>query len=103
MRTIFCGLLALTTFGGLAVPALADEVNMQTIQQVNTQDGDLNRSYQGSSQTIRSNRTRVPEQVDSPSYGNVQDTIQDSYQRGTRNTGRQTTIQEIEMRNRTDR
>lgn len=99
MKKTILGLLTLTSLSMLIVPAKADEVNMQNVQQMSTQEGDYNRTYQESNQTVRSSRNRERGN-DSPSYGNVQDIYQDSYQRGTRNSARQSNIQEIEMRTR---
>lgn len=100
MKKVIFGLLTLTTLTSLAIPVKADEVNMQNTQQMNTQIGDNNRSYQRSEQTIRSsNRNKYGyNRVDST--GNVQDLYQDSYQEGSRNVGRQVNKQEIEMRTR---
>ncbi len=100
MRKVALGLFALTMIGTSAVPALADEVNLQNVQQISTQEGDYNQTFQRSSQTIRSNRSSNQRQVTPSSSGNVQDLLQDAYQSGSRNSGRQTNVQEIEMRSR---
>ena len=54
MKKIIFALLTLTTVSTLAIPVKADEVNMQNTQQLSTQIGDNNRSYQRSEQNIRS-------------------------------------------------
>ncbi len=100
IKKVVLGLLALTTLGTLAVPAMGDEVNVQNVQQINTQEGDLNRAFQESSQTIRSSRGREASDDVPSSYGNVQDIYQDVYQSGSQNSVRQTNVQKIEMRSR---
>lgn len=104
MKKVIFGLLTLTTLTSLAIPVKADEVNMQNTQQMNTQIGDNNRSYQRSEQTIRSSSNKSwyrPNDVNST--GTVQDLYQDSYQEGSRNVGRQVNRQEIETRTRSRR
>lgn len=100
LKQVIFGLLTLTTISTLAIPAKADEVNMQNTQQMSTQVGDNNRSYQRSEQTIRSSRRDGYRNNDTNNTGNVQDLYQDSYQEGTRNVGRQVNRQEVEMRTR---
>jgi hypothetical protein len=98
MKNLILGFLTLTTLSSFAVPAFSDEVNLQNVQQVSTQEGDMNRAYQNSSQTIRSSQNSRRGGTIDASSGNVQDLYQDTYQLGEGNMTRQTNIQEIRTR-----
>ncbi|WP_036478396.1 hypothetical protein [Myxosarcina sp. GI1] len=88
MKNSVIGLLALSTIGLMSVPALADEANVQTSEQVTTQIGDRNSSTQRTSQSNYSNRRGRSENV-----GNAQDSFQDSLQEGNDNRSEQTVNQ----------
>ncbi|PSF37234.1 hypothetical protein C7H19_10965 [Aphanothece hegewaldii CCALA 016] len=100
MKKIIFALLTLTTVSTFAIPVKADEVNMQNTQQLSTQIGNNNRSYQRSEQNIRSSAQKRYHHNNINSTGSVQDLYQDSYQEGSRNIGSQVNRQEIEMRTR---
>jgi hypothetical protein len=95
MKNILFGLLTVTAIGAFIAPAIADEVMMQNSQQITTQEGNSNRSSQHNSQTIRSSTRNHRTQEIPPSYGGVQDAVQDSYQLGEKNTIQQYNRQEI--------
>lgn len=99
MKTLILGLLAVTSVGSFAFPAFSDEVNLQSVQQITTQDGEMNRSYQSSDQSIRSSQNVRRYNTPTNSQGNVQDLYQDSYQMGQDNMTRQTNVQKINTRN----
>ena len=88
MKSSVIGLLALSTIGLMSLPALADEANVQTSEQVTTQIGDRNSSTQRTNQSNYSNRRDRNENV-----GNAQDSIQDSLQEGHDNQSEQTVNQ----------
>ena len=96
MKTLILSLLAVTAVGNLALPAFSDEVNLQSVQQVTTQEGNMNTSYQKNQQKIQSSRGshQVPSDL-----GNVQDAYQDTLQEGEGNLTRQTNVQKIKVRN----
>jgi hypothetical protein len=96
MKTLILSLLAVTAVGNLALPAFSDEVNLQSVQQVTTQEGNMNTSYQKNQQKIQS--SRGSRQVLSD-LGNVQDAYQDTLQEGEGNLTRQTNVQKIKVRN----
>ena len=87
-----CSILALVAFstlGLITLPALADNANVQTSGQMNTQVGDQNSSSQRTSQSNLNSR-RGPS---GENTGSVQDSFQDSYQEGNRNRNAQETNQ----------
>ena len=84
MKNSVIGLLALSTIGLMSVPALADEANVQTSEQVTTQVGDRNSSTQRSNQSNYSSRRGRSENV-----GSAQDSFQDSLQEGNDNQSEQ--------------
>ena len=88
MKNSVIGLLALSTIGLMSVPALADEANVQTSEQVSTQIGDRNTSTQRTNQSNYSSRRGRSENV-----GNAQDSVQDSLQEGNDNQSEQTVNQ----------
>ena len=88
MKNSVIGLLALSTIGLMSAPALADEANVQTSEQVTTQVGDRNTSTQRTSQSNYSSRRGPSENV-----GNAQDSFQDSLQEGNNNQSEQTVNQ----------
>ena len=96
MKTLILILLAVTAVGNLALPAFSDEVNLQSVQQVTTQEGNMNTSYQKNQQKIQSSRGS---RQDSSDLGNVQDAYQDTLQEGEGNLTRQTNVQKIKVRN----
>lgn len=96
MKKVIFGLITLTTISAFAVPVKADEVNMQNTQQISTQEGNRNLSYQRSDQSIRSSQNQYRRNPIS-NTGSVQDLYQDSYQEGSRNSARQINRQEIQM------
>jgi hypothetical protein len=96
MKTLILSLLAVTAVGNLALPAFSDEVNLQSVQQVTTQEGNMNTSYQKNQQKIQSSRGS---RQDSSDLGNVQDAYQDTLQEGEGNLTRQTNVQKIKVRN----
>ena len=88
MKNSVIGLLALSTIGLMSVPALADEANVQTSEQINTQIGDRNTSTQRTNQSNYSSRRGRNESV-----GSAQDSFQDSLQEGDDNQNKQTVNQ----------
>ena len=96
MKTLILSLLAVTAVGNLALPAFSDEVNLQSVQQVTTQEGNMNTSYQKNQKKIQSSRGS---RQDSSDLGNVQDAYQDTLQEGEGNLTRQTNVQKIKVRN----
>ena len=88
MKNSVIGLLALSTIGLMSVPALADEANVQTSEQINTQIGDRNTSTQRTNQSNYSSRRGRNENV-----GSAQDSFQDSLQEGDDNQNKQTVDQ----------
>ena len=88
MKNSVIGLLALSTIGLMSVPALADEANVQTSEQVSTQIGDRNTSTQRTNQSSYSSRRGRSENV-----GNAQDSYQDSFQEGNDSRSEQTVNQ----------
>ncbi|MEA5510897.1 hypothetical protein VB715_14075 [Crocosphaera sp. UHCC 0190] len=82
-------LVALSTIGLMTFPALADNANVQTSGQVNTQVGDRNSSSQNTSQSNLNSR-RGPS---GENTGSAQDSYQDSYQEGFGNRNEQDTVQ----------
>jgi len=96
MKTLILSLLAVTAVGNLALPAFSDEVNLQSVQQVTTQEGNMNTSYQKNQQKIQSSRGSRQTPSD---LGNVQDAYQDTLQEGEGNLTRQTSVQKIKVRN----
>ena len=88
MKNTVIGLLALSTISFIAVPASADEANVQTSEQVTTQIGDRNSSTQRSNQTNHSSRRGRSENV-----GSAQDSFQDSLQEGNDSDSDQTVNQ----------
>lgn len=96
MKTLILSLLAITAVGNLALPAFSDEVNLQSVQQVTTQEGNMNTSYQKNQQKIQSSRGSRQDPSD---LGNVQDAYQDTLQEGEGNLTRQTNVQKIKVRN----
>ena len=89
MKNSVIGLLALSTIGLMSVPALADEANVQTSEQVTTQIGDRNSSTQRTNQSNQNiRRGRSDENV-----GSAQDSFQDSFQEGNDSESEQTVNQ----------
>ena len=88
MRSSVIGLLALSAIGLISAPAFADEANVQTSEQVNTQIGDRNSSTQRTNQSNYSSRRDRNGNV-----GNAQDSFQDSLQEGNNNRNEQTVNQ----------
>ena len=88
MKNTLIGLFALSTLGLMTVPALADQANVQTSGQVNTQVGDRNNSSQRTNQSNYTNQRGRGENI-----GSAQDSFQDSYQEGDRNNSSQNTNQ----------
>ena len=84
MKNTLIGLFALSTLGLMTVPALADQANVQTSGQVNTQVGDRNSSTQRTSQSNATSQRGRGENI-----GSAQDSFQDSYQEGDRNNSSQ--------------
>ena len=84
MKNSVIGLLALSTIGLMSVPALADEANVQTSEQISTQIGDRNSSTQRINQSNYSSRRGRRENV-----GSAQDSVQDSLQEGDDNQNEQ--------------
>ena len=88
MKNSVIGLLALSTIGLMSVPALADEANVQTSEQISTQIGDRNTSTQQTRQSNYSSRRGRSENV-----GSAQDSFQDSLQEGNDTQSEQTVNQ----------
>ena len=90
MKKTIVALLAVGTFGTIAIPAQADNANVQTSGSTTITTGDYNSSTSTTRQDIRSTRVN-----DSGNNGNVQDstTVQDTY--GSGNRTRTETDQEI--------
>jgi hypothetical protein len=88
MKISLIGLLALSTISLIAIPAFADQANVQTSGQVSTQVGDNNNSTQKTTQSNLDSRRGRTENT-----GNAQDSSQDSFQRGNGNDSSQTTNQ----------
>ena len=88
MKNTLIGLFALSTLGLMTVPALADQANVQTSGQVNTQVGDRNNSTQRTNQSNATSQRGSGENI-----GSAQDSFQDSYQEGDRNNSSQNTNQ----------
>ncbi len=99
MKTLILSLLTVTAVGTLALPAFSYEVNLQSVQQVTTQEGNMNTSYQTSDQNIRSSRYNRGSRQTSIDQGNVQDLYQDNLQVGEENLTLQTNVQKIKVRN----
>lgn len=99
MKKVIFSVLALSFLGMVGLPAHADEVNVQNSSQTITQDGYDNTAVQSSEQEIRSNSVRDGWYGGSKdNTGNVQDVIQDSFQRGVGNVSGQATQQRLELR-----
>lgn len=107
MKKLILGLLTIAALGTIVAPAHADEANVQTSNQVITQDGEGNTALQRNIQTIRtstrsvsnSNYGRNPRSGQGNSdQGNVEDSSQDTYQSGYDNYGQMTNRQRIETR-----
>ena len=88
MKNSLIGLLALSAIALISTPALADQANVQTSGQVNTQVGDRNSSTQRAGQSNYSSSRGRGENI-----GSAQDSFQDSLQEGNRNDSDQTVIQ----------
>ena len=88
MKLSVLGLLAVSTLSLVAVPAFADQANVQTSGQVSTQVGDNNTSTQHTTQSNLDSRRGRGENT-----GNAQDSYQDSLQQGNGNDNAQTTNQ----------
>ena len=88
MKNSVIGLLALSTIGLISLPAVADEANVQTSEQVTTQIGDRNSSTQRTNQSNYSSRRDRNGNV-----GNAQDSFQDSLQEGNNNRNEQSVNQ----------
>lgn len=95
MKKLMLGLLAFAALGTLSIPAHADDVKIQTSNQVVTQDGEGNTSIQHTRQEIQDYRRYRNQPAEMESTGHVQDAYQDTYQRGFDNFSHQRTEQQI--------
>ncbi|EAZ91658.1 hypothetical protein [Crocosphaera chwakensis] len=94
MKLSVLSLLAVSTLSLIAVPAFADQANVQTSGQVSTQVGDNNTSSQRTTQSNLDSRRGRGENT-----GNAQDSYQDSLQEGNGNNSSQVTNQRNVVRN----
>ncbi len=97
MKKLMFALLTVSAVGFVSLPVMADEgdsVNLQDSTQVTTQQGNHNRSTQGSEQRINETRNGTG------NTGNAQGTFQDNFQEGNRNTSSQRNEQNIRHRDR---
>ena len=88
MKLSVLGLLAVSTLSLVAVPAFADQANVQKSEQVSTQAGNNNTSRQDTTQSNLDSRRGRGENT-----GNAQDSYQDSLQQGNGNYSAQNTDQ----------
>lgn len=104
MKTLILSLLAVTSVGSLVLPAYSgDQVNIQDVQQVTTQEGNMNRSDQMSEQKIQNSHYNPGSRPSSDNLGNVQGLYQNNLQVGEGNMTRQKSVQEVKVRNNTSR
>ncbi|EAZ91657.1 hypothetical protein [Crocosphaera chwakensis] len=94
MKLSVLSLLAVSTLSLIAVPAFADQANVQTSGQISTQVGDNNTSSQRTTQSNLDSRRGRGENT-----GNAQDSYQDSLQEGNGNNSSQVTNQRNVVRN----